>query len=199
MVTATASRVLSWVAIGSIAMVLAACDSSEHHGGTTHDSAHRLGVGDSFPEVVLPGLDRDDLLISQLRGKVVVLNVWATWCAPCRRELPSLQRLAEKLDPERFAVIGLSVDDDDHLPREYLIDRKIKLVSYIDREMKIVTETLGVQVYPDTYMIGVDGRLLINIEGEREWDSAEVVAALESAYAGDAEPLQGILHQDMRE
>jgi len=159
----------------------------------------RIVPGEPFPELVLPGLDREDLPITQLRGKLVVLNVWATWCPPCRKELPSLQRLGEQLDPQRFAVLALSVDDNKHEPREYLIDRKIKLVSYIDLTMTIVNEALGAQVYPDTYLIGPDGRFLMNIEGDREWDSLEVIAALEAAYAGNPLQLQGILRQGMRE
>lgn len=158
-----------------------------------------MAVGDPFPDLLLPGLDRPDLAVSELRDRVVVLNVWATWCPPCRRELPSLQRLTEKLDAEQFAVIGLSVDDDDHLPREYLIDRKIELVSYIDRDMAIANGVLGVQVYPDTFIIGRDGTLQARIEGEREWDSPAVIAALEAAYRGDRVALQGIVLQDMRE
>jgi len=180
----------------TLVVALAGCEVQEAEVATTD---RHLTPGEPFPDVVLPGLDRADLPLTQLHGKLVVLNVWATWCAPCRRELPSLQRLAEKLDPKRFAVIGLSVDDDEHLPREYLIDRKIELVSYIDLQMTIARDVLGVQVYPDTYLIAADGRLLLNIEGEREWDSPQVIAALESAYAGDTAPLQGILHQDMRE
>lgn len=179
-----------------LALMLTGCEFAADE---VAERQHRIMPGDLFPAVVLPGLDREDLAITQLRGKLVVLNVWATWCRPCRNELPSLQRLGEKLDPERFAILGLSVDGDKHLPREYLIDRKIKLVSYIDLQMTITRETLGVQVYPDTYLIGPDGRLLMNIEGEREWDSPAVIAALEAAYAGDSLLLQGILQQDMRE
>ncbi len=179
-----------------LALLLTACEMGQE---PVADSSHRIKPGEPFPEVVLAGLDREDLPIAQLRGKLVVLNVWATWCRPCRNELPSLQRLAEQLDPERFAVLGLSVDDDKHHPREYLIDRKIRLVSYIDLQMEIARDRLGVQGYPDTYLIGPDGRLLISIEGEREWDSPVVIAALEAAYAGDAASLQGILHQDVRE
>ncbi len=180
-----------------LALLLTACDMMQEAEVT--EVHPRIMPGEPFPDVVLPGLDREDLAISQLRGKLVVLNVWATWCRPCRNELPSLQRLGEQLDPERFAVLGLSVDDDKHQPREYLIDRKIKLISYIDLQMEIARERLGVQGYPDTYLIGPDGKLLISIEGEREWDSPRVIAALEAAYAGDAAPLQGILHQDVRE
>ncbi len=174
-------------------LALTACDREQ-----AVESQHRIKAGEPFPEVVLPGLDRDDLSLSQLRGKVVVLNVWATWCPPCRRELPSLQRLGELLDRERFRVVGLSVDDNRHEPREYLIDRKIKLESYIDLDMSIANR-LGVVVFPDTFLIGRDGRLLMSVEGEREWDSPQVIAALEAAFAGDAAALQGVLHQDVRE
>jgi len=176
-------------------LMLVACDTAHEH---TTESHLRVMPGDSLAELLLPGLDRDDLLISQLQGKVVVLNVWATWCPPCRRELPSLQRLGEQLDSERFAVLGLSVDDDKHHPREYLIDRKIQLISYIDLDMSIAGK-LGAQVFPDTYLIGPNGRLLMNIEGEREWDSPAVIAALEAAYRGDYALLQGIKHQDVRD
>ena len=175
-------------------LLLAACDMTPEHAAESHE---RVAVGDSLSELLLPGLDHDDLQISQLQGKLVVLNVWATWCPPCRRELPSLQRLGEQLDSERFAVLGLSVDDDKHHPREYLIDRKIQISSYIDLDMAIAGK-LGAQVFPDTYLIGPDGRLLMNIEGEREWDSPQVVSALEAAFRGDYVPLEGIKHQDVR-
>ncbi|MCF6324952.1 MAG: TlpA family protein disulfide reductase [Gammaproteobacteria bacterium] len=177
------------------AFLLTACEMAHDHVTESHQ---RVIPGESLSELLLPGLDRDDLLISQLQGKVVVLNVWATWCPPCRRELPSLQRLGEQLDSERFAVLGLSVDDDKHHPREYLIDRKIQLTSYIDLDMSIAGK-LGAQVFPDTYLIGTDGRLLMNIVGEREWDSPQVIAALEAAYRGDYALLQGIKHQDVRD
>ncbi len=177
------------------ALLLTACEVA--HDDVT-ESHQRVVPGESLAELLLPGLDRDDLTISQLQGKVVVLNIWATWCPPCRRELPSLQRLAEQLDSERFAVLGLSVDDDKHHPREYLIDRKIQLTSYIDLDMSIAGK-LGAQVFPDTYLIGVDGQLLMNIEGEREWDSPQVIAALEAAYRGDYALLQGIKYQDVRD
>ncbi len=162
-------------------------------------SPRLVAAGEPFPEVILPGLDREDLPITQLRGKLVVLNIWATWCRPCRHELPSLQRLGEQLDPERFVVLAMSIDDDKHLPREYLIDRKIELASYIDLKMEIANDKLGVQVYPDTYLISPDGRLLLNIEGEREWDSPQVVAALQAAYMGDTAILQRVLLPDVRE
>jgi len=177
------------------ALLLTACEMAHEHALEPHQ---RLMPGESLSELILPGLDREDPEISQLKGKVVVLNVWATWCPPCRRELPSLQRLGERLDSERFAVLGLSVDDDKHHPREYLIDREIELISYIDLDMSIASQ-LGAQVFPDTYLIGVDGRLLMNIEGEREWDSPQVIVALEAAYRGDYTLLQGIKHQDMRD
>lgn len=176
-------------------LLLTACEMAHEPAVESHP---RVMPGELLSELILPGLDRDDLQISQLQGKVVVLNVWATWCPPCRRELPSLQRLAEQLDSERFAVLGLSVDDDKHHPREYLIDRKIELTSYIDLDMSIAGK-LGAQVFPDTYLIGADGRLLMNIEGEREWDSPQVIAALEAAYRGDYALLQGIKHQDVRD
>ena len=110
---------------------------------------------------------------AQFVGKVLVLNVWATWCAPCRRELPSLQRLSDQLDPQRFAVVGMSVDADDHVVREFLIERKVTFTNLQDADMRVARDVLGVRVYPSTYLISADGVVQRVVVGSREWDSTE--------------------------
>ncbi|KPJ87878.1 MAG: hypothetical protein AMJ53_17535 [Gammaproteobacteria bacterium SG8_11] len=108
-------------------------------------------------------------------GKITVLNLWATWCGPCRHEMPSLDRLAGLLDETKFRVVGLSVDQDDHLVREFLIDRKIFFENYLDNHMRIANDQIGVRVFPSTFFIGADGRLLKVVEGWRYWDTMESI------------------------
>ena len=127
----------------------------------------RLKEGTPFPPVVFETLDGLPVPLAGYRGKVVVLNVWATWCRSCRKELPSLDGLRKQLDHRRFAVIGLSVDDDPHRVREYLIERSVKLTSYIDRDMNIARQSLGITVYPDTFVIDPGGVLVRRFVGER--------------------------------
>lgn len=130
-----------------------------------------IKVGDPFPVLKLLDLNRNPVTTSRYQGRPLVVNIWATWCAPCRQELPALQRMQEKLREQAVAVIGVSVDSDDHLVREFLIDRKIHFENFLDVDMKVANEVLGVVVFPATYLVGKDGVVREVIEGEREWDS----------------------------
>ncbi len=148
--------------------------------------ADRLRTGTAFPPLVLTGLDGQQVALDSFRGRVVVLNLWATWCAPCRKELPGLERLHQQLDPQRFAVIGLSVDSDLHVAREYLTELGISFANYIDRDRHIAGNVLGVRVYPDTFVLSRNGALLLKVSGEREWDAPGMVRMLEAAYNGES-------------
>lgn len=126
-----------------------------------------------FPQLQLTSLKGEAVNTAQFAGKVIVLNVWATWCAPCRKELPSLQRLSEILDPQFFAVVGMSIDADDHVVREFLIERKVTFTNLQDADMRVAREVLGVSAYPSTYLITAGGVVQRVVRGAQEWDSAE--------------------------
>lgn len=146
----------------------------------------RLRIGEAFPSIVLVDLDGERTPIEAYRGRAVLLNVWATWCAPCRRELPSLQRLSERIDPQDLTVALLSVDDDDYVVREYLIDKKVTLQSYIDTNMAIADKQLGITAYPATFLIGPDGVLLRRFIGERDWDAPTMARSLIVSAPGES-------------
>lgn len=141
-------------------------------------------VGQQFPSVTLVDLNNRSHPFSQYRGKLVVLNVWATWCSPCRRELPSLQRLSNTLDPAQFAVIGVSIDDDDHIAREYLKDKDIRFAAFIDKEMKIVRGLLNIDTFPATFVIDQQGKVLKLVLGERTWDTKATIEGLKALSQG---------------
>lgn len=152
----------------------------------TESLTDKLTVGEPFPEIDLPRLDgAAPNSVSDYRGKLVVLNLWATWCEPCRREMPNLQQLSDRLDDQRFAVLGMAQDEDDHLVREYLIDTGVSFAEHIDAAGAISTEKLGVQLFPYTLLIAPDGQFIQRITGPREWQRDEVVELLEKAYSGD--------------
>ena len=133
----------------------------------------QIVTGDRFPELQLVNLKGEPVSTAQFAGKVLVFNVWATWCAPCRKELPSLQRLSEQLDPQRFAVIGMSVDADAHVVREFLIERKVTFTNLQDADMRAAQEILGVRAYPSTYIITADGVVRRLVGGAQGWDGPE--------------------------
>lgn len=150
----------------------------------------RLVAGEPLPDVVLAGLDGVNARLSDYRGKLVVLNLWATWCEPCRREMPNLQQLSNSLDPQRFVVVGVAADEDEHLVREYLLDKGVGFPNYIDKEQQVSREQFGIQLFPYTLLIAPDGHLIQRFAGPREWQRDEVIELLKRAYDGDYSGLQ---------
>jgi thiol-disulfide isomerase/thioredoxin len=116
--------------------------------------------------------------------KVTVLNIWATWCGPCRYEMPSLQKLSDQLDTARFQVIGLSIDDDRHPANEFLIERKIRFSNYHDPAQRVTKDLLALRAYPTTYVI-VGNRVHRVVEGWRDWSDPEMVAEIQALMPVD--------------
>jgi thiol-disulfide isomerase/thioredoxin len=140
-----------------------------------------IALGKPFPPLTLGAASANALADPSLRGNVLVLNIWATWCPPCRREMPSLERLSKTLDPKRFAVLGLSTDQDERLAAEFLFQNGITFINYFDENAR-VSRAWELRVYPETFLIAPDGTLVQRIPGLREWDSPEMLAELESIY-----------------
>lgn len=141
-------------------------------------------LGESLPEVRFTGLDESTLTLSSLRDKLVVVHFWATWCAPCRKEMPSLERLSQKLDPNKYALIGISVDEDINLVKEFKLKYGIKFANHIDNEMTLAKGQFGTTAFPETFIIGRDGKLVRHMIGEQEWDSPAMLQVLNDAYNG---------------
>ena len=137
----------------------------------------KINKGEIFPSMQLSDLQASPVSVGQA-NKVRIINIWATWCGPCRHELPSLQRLSNKLDQSRFQVVGVSIDDDEHRVREYLNEKKIHYANFIDMDMSIANDILGVRIFPSTYLVRADGSIADIIEGWREWDSPEMLARI---------------------
>ncbi|PYU16343.1 MAG: TlpA family protein disulfide reductase [Acidobacteria bacterium] len=124
-------------------------------------------------------LDGKPAKLADLRGKVVVLNFWATWCPPCVEEMPSLNRLQQHLAPQGVTVLGVSVDDDAAAYDRFLRAQGIHFPTYRDPSKKIALK-YGTSMYPETYIIGRNGRIARKIIGPQNWDSPELLAYLQS-------------------
>lgn len=146
-----------------------------------------------YPSFSLKTLDGHPIVLAVDRDRVQVINVWATWCKPCRKELPSLQVLAQSMDPARFSFMLISVDDDDHVPREYLRDHKISLTSAWDPAGNVVLPILGIDRFPYTILVNREGEIVSRIAGERVWHTQSVVKQLEALYVGDPRALKDLL------
>ena len=141
-------------------------------------------LGDTVRDVSFSGLDESRLTLSSLKGKVVLVHFWATWCAPCRKEMPSLERLSHKLDQEKFALVAVSADEDVNLVKEFKIKYGITFAKYIDLDMSLAKGHFGITAFPETFIIGRDGKLVRHMLGEHEWDTPAMLKVLNDAYSG---------------
>ena len=115
------------------------------------------------------------------RNKVVLLNVWATWCAPCRAQMPTLARLPERPGGEGFEVVALSVDRAGAgAVRKFFDEIGVGLPVFIDQNGAAL-RSLALFGLPATLLIGPDGNELARLAGPAEWDSPEMIAFLTSA------------------
>ena len=118
----------------------------------------------------------NSLTLEHWNGKVILLNIWATWCGPCRQEMPTLDRLQAALGSDRFIVIALSIDRaGNSVVRKFFDEIGIRhLDIFIDQTMKVARD-LRVSGLPGTLLIGPDGQELGRLIGPAEWDTAEKI------------------------
>ena len=143
---------------------------------------HQLGLLEPAFEID-PKRDIADLAgnthrIGDYAGKVLIVSFWATWCPPCRKEMPSLARLGRELGPEAAAVLAVNVGDREDRIRDFLdkIDHD-GLTVLLDAE-KAMPGTWFLRGLPVTYVLDRSGKVVLAAIGDRVWDSPEMVAAL---------------------
>lgn len=133
-----------------------------------------------------PFIDGDgrDLTLADFRGRVVLLNIWATWCAPCREEMPTLDALQARLGGDDFHVLPLSIDRAGLGPvRRFYEEIGIRhLDMYLAEDIRAMA-TFAVAGLPTTILIDRRGRELGRLAGPAEWDSADNVALFENVIA----------------
>lgn len=130
-----------------------------------------------FPSLPLAPLGEP----ADLEGTVLI-NYWATWCAPCRGEMASLERLSRILEG-RVRVVGVCVDDDLNLAREWLRKERITFAQLADPGMRASRGPLALNGLPETLLVAADRRILERTKGAREWDSEASISAIVGALA----------------
>ncbi|WP_251701804.1 TlpA family protein disulfide reductase [Metapseudomonas boanensis] len=125
--------------------------------------------------------------LADFRGKVVLLNLWATWCVPCRQEMPTLDRLQAKLGGNDFQVVALSLDQGGlQVVQDFYREIGIQhLQIYLDEQMQTI-QSLGAFGLPVTLLLDREGRELGRKAGAAEWDSPEVIEFVQEVMASTA-------------
>jgi len=112
--------------------------------------------------------------LSDLKGKVVVLNFWASYCGSCVEELPSLDRLQQRITSRGGVVLGVSVDEDPAAYEKFLVGHPVAFQTYCEPTKK-VSLAYGTSMIPETYVIDRTGHVARKITGPQQWDSEEML------------------------
>jgi len=134
------------------------------------------------PELSLPDMHGQPHDLASLRGRVVLVNFWATWCPPCVYEMPGIQRLANRLAGQQFSVLAVNVGES-----RQQVHRFLKLIDFdatvlLDRDGETFARW-GATAYPASYLIDAAGRIRFEAVGALEWDSEESAATIEALLA----------------
>jgi len=141
-------------------------------------------VGDGALDTPFFNAEKDEITIASLKGRGVVLNFWATWCAPCVREMPALDRLSVKLQGTGVDVITVSEDRKalKKIPPFFDANGVKNLGIYYDVKGRL-SRQVGVDALPTTILINADGELVGRVLGVMEWDATEIADYLAASLA----------------
>lgn len=122
--------------------------------------------------------------LSDFRGKVVVLNFWATWCPPCIEETPELNQLQKYIASRNGVVLGVAADEDPAVYEQFLHEHGVVFPTYRDpgtsNNHSPIAAEYGTSMYPETYIIGRNGKIERKIIGYQEWNSPQMLAYFDS-------------------
>ena len=130
--------------------------------------------GVKTPPLALRDLAGRPHALADYRGKVVLVNFWATWCEPCREEMPSMQRLKERFAAQPFAVLAVNYGEADMRAGEFLKRSSLDLTVLLDPSQD-AARAWRVRVLPASFLVGPDGRVRYGVMGEIDWMSPAAI------------------------
>lgn len=140
------------------------------------------------PDFVLPeGDSNTGTQLASLRGKWVLVNFWATWCPPCRDEMPSMEMLNRRFQDRNFAMLAVSVDENWGDVARFFGDTPPTFKVLWDRQ-KVTARRYGTSKFPETYLIAPDGRVAAKYVGPRDWYNQGTVEYFEGVLSGTRDP-----------
>lgn len=175
------SAVAGALLVGGLALIVVRLIAANGPGfvrGTSGGSSATVAAGRIAPDFKLAGLDGTSESLSDLRGKVVFLNLWATWCPPCREEMPSIQALRRQFakTPD-FVVLAVSEDSNPGQVADYIKKNNFNFRVLLDPR-NMVGEAYDVSGLPESFVIGRDGRIVAHHVGPYDWANQDMHEAL---------------------
>jgi thiol-disulfide isomerase/thioredoxin len=132
----------------------------------------------------LKDLNGNNISLSDFNGKIVFLNFWTTWCPTCRIEMPSMEKLHQKLKNEDFAMVTINLQESASQVKAFFKEFKLTFTALLDSTGE-VGASFGIRAIPTTYILDKTGRIIGLVSGPREWDSKAAIALFENLIDND--------------
>lgn len=146
---------------------------------TVHaDTPGEVKIGSYLREATLHGFDGSRKKISSYKGKPLIINIWASWCGPCREEMGSLERLGRLYNGKAFNLIGISTDDDYKAAEDFIKKSGVTFENFHDYRL-LFENMLGANTIPLTVLVDANGRIVEKVRGAYKWDIPSTVSAIE--------------------
>jgi peroxiredoxin len=138
---------------------------------------HPVQGGPLAPDFELTDIDDNMHRLSDYRGKVVIVNFWATWCPPCRFELPSMEKLWQAVQKEGVVMLAINIGEDADTIFTFTADYPVTFPLLLDRDSSVIQKypVLGV---PTSFIIDPRGRIIYRAVGTREWDDKQIIQTI---------------------
>jgi len=132
-------------------------------------------IGQPAPDFTLADMQGQQVTLAQLRGKVVLLNFWATWCPPCREEMPSMERLHQQFKDQGLVMLAVNVEQNGYQAVSNFLDRTPYSFSILLDDKADVQNLYHVYRFPETFLIDRNGNVVEKLTGGRDWMSESLV------------------------
>jgi peroxiredoxin len=187
-------RILLFIAMiisGSVAVPFFKADLSAKTGSRGMDRLFSIvGVIKVPPakdpvRINLKDMNGKNISLSDFKGKIVFLNFWTTWCPTCRIEMPSMEKLNQKLKNTDFAMVTINLQESASQVKSFFEEFKLTFTALLDSTGE-VSASFGIRAIPTTYILDKTGRIIGLVSGPREWDSKTAIALFENLIDNDA-------------
>ena len=143
-------------------------------GDSKNHTLTKVAGNPAAPDFKLEDQDGKFIQLSDYKGKVVIVNFWATWCPPCRKEMPSMQRAWEILEKEDIAMLAINVGEDSDLIFAFTAEYPVEFPLIMDKTSNVVREW-RVRGLPTTFIVNPAGQIVYQAIGDRDWDAPEIL------------------------